>query len=63
VERWLRAAGLRLVQTPADDAERWWRGRAIPWGVAGARLWGKARESFASLFRLVAVKPVVDRGA
>ncbi len=63
VSRWLRDDGLRLVQTPADDAERWWRGRAIPWGVAGARLWGKARESFASLFRLVAVKPVVDRRA
>lgn len=66
VSRWLRDDGLTLVHAPADDAERWWRARAPSWAAGGggaARLWGKARESFASLFRLVARRPVVEGGA
>ncbi len=37
VSRWLRDDGLRLVQTPADEAERWWRARAPAWGGAAGR--------------------------
>lgn len=57
VARWLRDDGMRVVHSPADDAERWWRER-VPAGagVGLARLWGDVRTSTASLFRLVAVK-------
>jgi len=62
VARWLTEDGLTLVQTPADEAERWWRSRAPGWATGAtplARAWGKARESFASLFCLVARKALV----
>ncbi|MFO0609587.1 MAG: class I SAM-dependent methyltransferase [Polyangiales bacterium] len=62
VSRWLRDDGLTLVRSPADDAARWWKSRAPAWAGAAtpaARLWGKGRESFASLFRLAAAKPLV----
>lgn len=57
VARWLRDDGMRVVHSPADDAERWWRARvSSDAGVGLARLWGHLRTSAASLFRLVAVK-------
>ena len=59
VARWLARDGLRVTHSAADDAERWWSERA-PKSLHGmarvARLWGHARTSAASLFRLVAVK-------
>lgn len=61
VSCWLREEGLTLVRSPSDDAERWWRAHTPSWtarAVPLARLWGKARESFAALFRLVATKPL-----
>lgn len=62
VARWLTDDGLTLVQTPADEAERWWRSRSPGWAAGAtplARAWGKARESFASLFCLVARKALI----
>lgn len=59
VARWLAADGLRVTHSAADDADAWWRARAPSWAAGGARaarLWGHARTSLASLFRLVAVK-------
>ncbi len=60
VARWLRDDGLRVVHSPADDAERWWAEHApvaLRRAVPLARLWGSARTSTASLFRLVAERP------
>lgn len=56
VERWLGEEGLRVVDSPADEAERWWRAHGLGRGVRLARAWGALRTSAAPLFRLVAAK-------
>ncbi len=60
VARWLEADGLRVVHSAADEAASWWRANspaALHALTPAARLWGHARTSLASLFRLVATKP------